>query len=403
VVGHVGDIPVGEATSGPHVVLPTGTGGTHIDPGTVDPSVVVPPLQRDAAVLTRFEQAILLLPEVSAISDDAPAAQLVAFAMPSAAEALKSRCNPLFAHTTRVGTMVRFGDASLGDLRAGVIVGGLHVAPQFDRIMAYPELNDAAYRMLARYDRDRLLPGVDSIPPDSVTLVETNPRFVAAFLAGLNHELNRELLWRRYPTDQRGTPMRRFWDRVGGATDIPPIHQWQPLSRTLVDVAGGESNLVLLIRGDLLRRYPNTVVLAKKAIDINTPSTADTDVLRPIFSGFLEPDISFFGFDLVDDDITSGPGYFFALQEQITEPRFGFDETVDPLRGTLDKWREMAWPDTPVQPGQNFDKDTLTGLTNSNGALSPKIGPGADVADALFQNPVQVLVHGRHLTAAEDT
>ena len=101
--------------------------------------------------------------------------------------------------------------------------------------MAYPELAVPGYRLLARYDRTRLLPGVDAIPPDSVTLLETNPRFVAAFLAGLNHELNRELLWRRYPTDQRGTPVRRFWDRLGGpsATDVPPMHQWagRPLAR----------------------------------------------------------------------------------------------------------------------------------------------------------------------------
>ncbi len=252
--------------------------------------------------------------------------------------------------------MVRFGSAALDQMTAGTAVGGLTVAPLFDRIMAYPELHDASYRLLARYDRDRLLPGVDEIPPDSVTLLETNPRFVAAFLAGLNHELNRELLWRRYPTDQRGTPLRRFWDRVGGGTDVAPIHQWRPLSSSLVDVAGGESNLVLLIRGELLRRYPNTVVLAIKSIGPSTPSTNDADIKRPIFSGLLEPDISFFGFDLQDDDIHTGDGWFFALQEQITEPRFGFDETVDPLRGALDVWRETAWTDTAVAAGATFTR-----------------------------------------------
>ena len=37
------------------------------------------------------------------------------------------------------------------------------------------------------------------------------------------YEFNRELLWREYPTDQRGTPFRVFWPRPGGEADIPPI------------------------------------------------------------------------------------------------------------------------------------------------------------------------------------
>jgi hypothetical protein len=365
------------------------------------PVVTVPPLVKDAAVIGRFEEAIGHVGEVSGIGVAAPTTSVVAFQMAAAAAALTARCDPAFAHTSRVASMVRFGSTSLGLMTAGTAVGGLTVAPRFDRIMAYPELRDPSYRLLARYDRARLLPGVDSIPPDSVTLLETNPRFVASFLAGLNHELNRELLWRRYPTDQRGTPLRRFWDRTDGGTDVAPMHQWRPLSSSLVDVAGGESNLVLLIRGELLRRYPNTVVLAIRASDPTTPSSEDGDVLRPIFSGLLEPDISFFGFDLEDDDIHTGNGWFFALQEQITEPRFGFDETVDPLRGELDAWRELAWTDTDVQSGAPFTTEQLR-TTAAQKRLDPVPSNGAMVAEAMFQNPVQVLVHGRNLTEPLD-
>jgi hypothetical protein len=240
---------------------------------------------------------------------------------------------------------------------------------------------------------------VDSIPPDSVTLLETNPRFVAGFLAGVNHELNRELLWRRYPTDQRGTPIRRFWDRIDGAPDVPPMHQWRPLTRTLVAQAGGESNLVLLIRGELLRRYPNTVVLAIAASGPNTPSNRDEDVRRPIFSGYLEPDITFFGFDLEDDDLVVGNGWFFALQEQVTEPRFALDETVDPKRDGAPPatWRAVAWPDTPVASGTNFTVENLRTVAKAH-KLVPLPTNGASAADALFQHPIQVLVHARNLT-----
>ena len=295
--------------------------------------------------------------------------------------------------------MVRFGATSLDLMTAGTAIGGLTVAPQFDRIMAYPELHDPSYRLLARYDRDRLLPGVDAIPPDSVTLLETNPRFVAAFLAGLNHELNRELLWRRYPTDQRGTPLRRFWDRIDGGNDIAPMHQWRPLSSSLVDVAGGESNLVLLIRGELLRRYPNTVVLAIKASGPTTPSTNDADVKRPIFSGLLEPDISFFGFDLEDDDIHTGRRL--VLRPAGADHRAAVRVRRDrrPVArharcvagGGVDGHRRCS-------PARPFTAEQLR-TTAAQRGLAPSPSNGAMVAEAMFQNPVQVLVHGRNLRA----
>ena len=367
------------------------------------PVVTMPPLVRDALVLNRFEAAIGRVAEVSAIAEPPPERALVPFALTSAAQALTARCDPANAHTARVGTMVRFGDTSLAAIRAGARLDALTVAPQFDRIMAYPEVATPAYRLLARYDRTRLLPGVDAIPPDSVTLLETNPRFVGAFLAGLNHELNRELLWRRYPTDQRGTPMRRFWDRTGGSADTIPMHQWVPATRSLVDVAGGRANLVLLIRGELFRRYPNTVVLAIPATAPATPSTDDAALKRPIFSGLLEPDVSFFGFDLVEGDLTSGNGWFFALQEQLTEPRFGLDETADATRpaGPPREWRAVAWTDTDVAPGSPFTVEELRRFAADRN-LQPSPTTSATVAEALFQNPVQVLVHAKHLVATEE-
>lgn len=364
-------------------------------------TATVPPPFREAAVLTRFESAISLLGEVSALPAPRPAATVVAFPLAGASAALRDRCAPANAHVARLGTMVRFGSTPLSELVAGAAIDGLAVSPLVDRVMAYPELPEPAYRMLARHERDRLLPGVDAIPPDSITLLETNPRFVAAYLAGVNHELNRELLWRRYPTDQRGTPMQRFWGRAGGAADIPPMHRWEPTTRTLVELAGGESNLVLLVRGELLRRYPNLAVLAIAASGPDTPSSSDADVRRPIFRGFLDPDITFFGFDLEDDDLTAGHGWFFALQEEVTEPRFALDETVDPDRaGPPAAWRAVAWPDSGIVPGDPFTIAGLRALAADRG-LEPVPATGAEAADALFQSPIQVLVHARSLVQGE--
>ena len=78
--------------------------------------------------------------------------------------------------------------------------------------MAAPVFEVPMYERLDAYNRDWLVPGLGKIPkPDFVTLLETNPKFTEAFLAGLSDEMGRELLWRGYPTDQRGTYFRRFW------------------------------------------------------------------------------------------------------------------------------------------------------------------------------------------------
>src|SRR5262249_47300459 len=147
-----------------------------------------------------------------------------------------------------------------------------------------------------------LLPNVGLIPPNTITLLKTNQKFVEAFLVGLNHEMAREFIWREYPTDQRSTFFRQFWagresppdpklsdkDRAEKLKDIYPIHLW-PKGNDL-----GSNNhrkpgpnaeyLVLLIRGDLFRRYPNTEVYAAKAIwhdpPIHLEGEADCDIFR---------------------------------------------------------------------------------------------------------------------------
>jgi hypothetical protein len=78
--------------------------------------------------------------------------------------------------------------------------------------MAYPVIDQPMYEPLRDLGADYFLPRADLIPSNTVTLLETNQRFIEAYLAGVNHEFARELLWREYPTDQRGTPFRQFWD-----------------------------------------------------------------------------------------------------------------------------------------------------------------------------------------------
>ena len=222
---------------------------------------------------------------------------------------------------------------------------------------------------LARYDRTRFCPGVDEVPTESVTLLETNPRFIASFMVGLNHETNRELLWRRYPTDQPGTPFRHFWARLDGQSDIAPMHEW-PTAALADQTTDPKGNLVLLLRGELLHRYPNTIVVAIRATAPDKPIRArPTSCTRSSAAGSTRTS-RFFGFPLHRADVVADPGWFFALMEPLTEPRFGLDENVDPPR----PWEPTPAPGT-TSPGatcRSHPAPTSTGVTSWRSAF-----PGA--------------------------
>jgi len=250
-----------------------------------------------------------------------------------------------------------------------------------DRIMAAPEFEWPMYEYLRDLDQEYLMPGVEEIPRETIGALATNPEFIEAFMCGLNHEFGRELLWRRYPTDRRGTYFRQFWDYIGDAEqkDIKEMHEWLTgeLGENAPDDEEGD-RVVLIVRGDLLKSYPDTRVYAAKAVkeDKSDPDTAETDWDRvplvehrrqealeerrkksdpekydvlprydetqleeweprePIFRGKLDPDVTFFGFEItseeaVGDSTTEAEGerqgWFFVLEEPVGETRFGFD------------------------------------------------------------------------------
>ena len=171
-------------------------------------------------------------------------------------------------------------------------------------IMIAPEFPTPMYKVLADLSQDLLLPGLEHVPPNTIALLETNPRFVEAFMVGLNHEMSRELLWREFPTDLRGTYFRQFWDTRGRMTqpedpemlkDLKPISEWDSRSRLGANLTGvsTKSQMVLLIRGDLLRRYPRATIYAAEAkwskngaqnIEPRSPTTAEK---YPVFQGTL--------------------------------------------------------------------------------------------------------------------
>jgi len=364
------------------------------------PPVVLPQPVRDGVTIARFERALERAAPAGQIGPAAPERRLVAFDMALAATTLVTRTDPRGTVPRRLRTMLVAGDRAslLDDPPAGVTV-----APMQDRVMAAPEIDLPVYEHLARLDPARFLPGVGDIPVEAITLLETNPRFVEALLVGLNGEMNRELLWREFPTDQRGTPFRSFWRWTDGAPDIRPIHTWSPGASLGAGARGGPGGqIALLVRGRLLRRYPNTVIYAwRSAADgtLRNPPAPD-DLRMPAFAGVLGDDIAFVGFNLTDTELTAGAGWFFVLQEQPTEPRFGFDELGRAPAGAslppLTSWSDATWEHTATAPG-GYLKIADSPLADMTVGGARFVDHSAHLAAIALQKPFRVAVHARSM------
>ena len=218
----------------------------------------------------------------------------------------------------------------------------LHIAPGFPRaaadplepMLATPEFDQPMYEPLRDLSEEWILPGLAAFPANTASLAVVNRPFIEAYVLGLTHALTRVLLWRGYPGDQRGTNFRQFWDPRGyfgprtrdELRTIPPVDTW-PSGNALGDNSSSPP-LVLLLRGDLLRVFPTAIVYATRAARVNDRrEPLDPPVERhPVFRGRLGGDIAFFGFELTAEEArgdATDEGWFFVLQEQPNEPRFG--------------------------------------------------------------------------------
>jgi hypothetical protein len=370
---------------------------------------------------------------------------------------------------------------------------------EFDQIMAAPKFHRPMYEPLRDISQDLLLPGLEYILQNTLGLLVTNQEFVESYMVGLNHEMARELKWREYPTDQRGSYFRQFWDvsnfipttsltetlrteaenelndplilseirkeaesqlkdeglafndqiitaraekilaekiidRVNEKLkerlkDIKPIHQWRKKEGNQFPPTGlgennnrpipgkkGEGKVVLLIRGDLLKKYPSTVIYA--AIGEWTTDAQGGDIRRPIldqseantkhtvFSGTLPPDITFLGFDLTvaeangsEKKADNKPGWFFVIEERVSETRFGMDAYRDgdalPDPPEPAEWDDLSWGN--VKAADALEDSAYFQVAKAPDALSPENmswdSHAAACARITMQKPVRIAVH----------
>lgn len=183
-------------------------------------------------------------------------------------------------------------------------------------VMAYPDFLEPTFYYLREYSDSYVIPSATSLLKDSITYFRTNPQFEEAFLMGMNTEMGQELLWREYPTDQRGSYFRKFWDQedlpdkgqLEKYYDVKPLHQWKGrLGQN--HMVGKNGMLVFVIRGELMQSYPSaSVYLSKKVGGLLKKE------LTPCMSSWLTDEILLVGFNNLQSDALAG--YYLTFEQQ---------------------------------------------------------------------------------------
>jgi hypothetical protein len=326
--------------------------------------------------------------------------------------------------------------AQTGVWRGTDPLGPVYIAPNFPQ---------PAFEPLRKLSQEWIIPGLARVPLNTIAALAPNQRFIEAYMAGLNFELGRELLWNGFPTDQRGSYFRQFWDHGTALTpagqlpdpqslyDIDVITHWMtnPLGKNPNPQGLPAGLLFLLIRGDLLHRFPNALLYAtcaiidsdKKRAFPDPDATPPPQEKYPLFSGSLAPDVSFFAFDLPyaeafgdpnDPNDPSNPGWYFVLQEHAAETRFGLEAAISSsFDAHVTDWWHMNWgsfaaDETALSKIDYIDLDAS--LPDTSLALNPGDAATAglawhaaqgsrasDMAYVTLRDPLRVAIHASSL------
>ena len=331
-------------------------------------------------------------------------------------------------------------------------------------ILAYPTFPEPMYLQLLEKDSaERFLPNIEKIPRNTIALLETNRGFIESYMVGLNHEMSRELIWREYPTDRRGSYFRQFWEVIDNSNippeatfDINEIHTWGDNELGINDPRNVDppqddeeiNNLVLVIRGELLKKFPNTLIYMVRGKFEPEENAADpgsririladeteANIKMPIFKANVNPDITFIGFDITDqeaagdlaEDGTDDAGWFFIIKERPGEIRFGLDIDSDEVPDTfaeIAEWDDLSWNHLTTQDGEYINildlpeesrviGQPVPATEDPSDPNDPEIGsidPGdnteliwrknaAHMAGILFQLPYMIAIHARVMLA----
>lgn len=242
------------------------------------------------------------------------------------------RLRPLDVHVGRLRDRLR-GPAAPTLSEQDGLPDALRLMPRFDVPLS---------RWLVDIDPEVIVPGLGEVADDTVMLLEPNRVFVEAVLAGANDALVRELAWREFPVDARGSAFRVFWDGADGV-DALEMKRWTkllgqhaaPANADNAANAANTANAAVLLRGELFRRYPDLLIYAARR-------NGDAVITQPpTCFGRLTIDTCYALFASKTAELLAD--WWIVFEELPHAPRFGLDSpTTKPPTASSLSWSHFA-------------------------------------------------------------
>lgn len=239
-----------------------------------------------------------------------------------------------------------------------------------------PDVPTPVWELLRQHRGEWLLAGLGTVGANAVIGLKTNPPFVEALMVGINQQLIAELAWRGLPIGPGCSPLRRFWGRLHPESgeplpDIAPIARWGDTGLGHATHAADEAgaSLVVLLRTELFRRYPATLLYLLPTGDPAAPNFDHPENhhnlprVYPAFQGRIGEDVTFFGFSTVTP--LEALGHWVVLEEPAQGFRF---------------WGRKA-------RGGPVPEEVLAD------ALASAAG-GADLASRTLSDPIRIMIPG---------
>ncbi len=155
---------------------------------------------------------------------------------------------------------------------------------------------------------------------------KTFPKIEEAYAKGEPSDIEKEI------ADAYETVIEKWLLTREEDKDIDKLADWiknkrlgdHPAKGNPTNAEEDTNRLVLLIRGELLLKFKNTLIYLVKNIGGKPDLSENASRLFPLFEGELPPDIVFLGFKKVKAE-----DYYVIFEERMTELRFGLDKTPE--------------------------------------------------------------------------
>jgi hypothetical protein len=192
---------------------------------------------------------------------------------------------------------------------------------------------------------------------------------------------------------------------------VEEIARWPLESELGSQIASGAGgSIVLMIRGEVLRRFPAAALIAVKGENGRVPTSLDHGVHGLPMA--LDDSTTLFLFTDISEERAVAEDWLFVLREPMRATQFGFDLQVRDADGTvaadqtrMSSWADLTWRRLTLDAGrfvrvQPAPPTPVPGAGEPPPADPPKWGAeSADMARIAFQQPFQMAFRAKEWLA----